>query len=68
MAQQRKIVTLKYERVSHRTAKATLFKFAGGEKVWFPDSVTDIDWGDKTVQVPEDLAIEQEVDDYAVPV
>lgn len=66
MKKRRKIVTLKYDGIAHRTAEATLFRFAGGEKAWFPDSVTDIDPGDMTVQVPEDLVIEKEVEDYVV--
>lgn len=60
------IVTLKYKRIITDTEKADFFEFAGGERAWFPKSATDIDVGDKTVQVPATLAVEHEVENYAV--
>lgn len=60
------IITLKYERIVTETEKATLFEFEGSERAWFPKRVTDIDVGDKTVQVPSTLAVEHEVENYAV--
>ena len=58
-----KTITLVYDDFVTPTAKAFLVTF-GDEEVWLPQSLTEIDESSNTLEIPEWLAIEKELEGY----
>lgn len=61
----KKIVDLKYDDIIHETEAAHLFNF-GGKEVWLPRSWCEVDERDKVVSLPEDRAIEKEIEGFVI--
>ena len=59
----REMITLTYDDFVAPTSKAFLVTF-GDEKVWLPQSLTEIDESNNTLEIPKWLAIEKEIEDY----
>lgn len=57
------MITLTYDNFITPTAKAFLVTF-GDEKVWLPQSLTEICESDNTLEIPLWLAEEKEIEDY----
>ncbi len=56
-------ITLKYDRFITPTPASFLVTF-GDEKVWLPQSLTEIDESNNTLEIPQWLAEEKEIEDY----
>jgi len=54
------LADIEYDSIVHETEKAVQFSI-GGKKVWLPKSVIEIDEDNKTVVMPEQLAIDKEL-------
>lgn len=59
----REMITLTYDDFVTPTSKAFLVTF-GDEKVWLPQSLTEIDESNNTLEIPLWLAEEKEIEDY----
>ena len=57
------IVTLVYDDFIAPTPRAFLVTF-GDEKIWLPQSLTEIDGNTKTLEIPQWLMIEKGIEDY----
>lgn len=59
----REMITLTYDNFIAPTARAFLVTF-GDEKVWLPQSLTEIDESNNTLEIPLWLAVEKNIEDY----
>ncbi len=57
---------LEYVEIIKETPMAILFEFAEDEEVWLPKSRITVIEEDYIVEVPEWLAMDKEIEDYAV--
>lgn len=57
------MITLTYDNFITPTTKAFLITF-GDEKIWLPQSLTEIDESDNTLEIPLWLAEEKGVENY----
>lgn len=65
------MITLRFQQVKHETTKAWLIEFEMTQDLvsiehWMPKSQCTIDRAAKEIEVPEWLAIENEIEGYAV--
>lgn len=60
----RRLLDLKYTRIVHETEKAYLLAF-NYKKVWLPKSIIELHEDDNIVTVPEDIAVDREIENYA---
>jgi hypothetical protein len=60
-----RVVDLKFSRIKHETEKAFLFVFGSKHEVWLPKSLCEVDLQDKVVTLPENIAVDREIENYA---
>lgn len=57
---EKQIADIQFKRKVHETEKAWLFQIED-DRVWIPKSISEVDFGDKTVSVPMQWAIDHEL-------